>query len=232
MSTTEQASGPQSAATVDWRLLAGKWWVWLAAVGALLYPAMLILGLLLGAGSGKRQAQAARVEIQKAEALVASLNAQIAGLQDENMGLDLKNKQAQVDLRLRSETVSSLQQDVRRLEALIPQRAEFKPGTPQVENWTVIAHWVGTGYNTTESFSLPTGRARVRWVVAKETEDDEPDFSLYVYSDDGSESYVEHAERDGECDETTYVRSKPGMHYVKVISVFAKWDITVEVPQN
>ena len=190
MSTTERPGGPQQAARVDWRLLAGQWWVWLAAVGALLYPAMLILGLLLGAGSGQRQAQTARVEIQKVEALVESLNAQITALRDENMGLDAKNKQAQVDLRLRSETIAELQEDVLRMKATIPQKSEAT-STEQAQKWTAIAHWIGTGDNTTESFALPTGRARVRWSVAKESDDSEPDFAVYVYADDGSESYAE-----------------------------------------
>lgn len=214
-------------------------WVWLAVCGGLLYPAVLVLGLVLGASSGRRDAAIARDQLSAAmeradkaekscEKWETTANAMLAGSKAATQVVaDRQREIAALTAR-----VAELENSLKVANSLAA--AVDKQPTKRVltgEKWTQIAHWSGTGDKTTESFDLPAGRARVRWSTVSTKPDVGLNFTVYVYPDDGSESYVESASKDEQGEEITYIRSRPGKHYVKISSLFAEWDVTVELPE-
>lgn len=234
----------------DLQRIAREKWVWLAAAGALAYPAVLILGLVMGRAFGSSRAERLQSQLDQATQRAEAAEKK-AGESVETMGLMVAAaEQVAEQVKLRDGQISQLRADLQaaqqrtaELEKQLEDTAKrlvvamLKPAPADVPvptastSWREVAQWTGSGGKTTESFDLPDGTGRVRWSTTLTRADSDGLFSVYVCEENNPDVYVEQASKDEPGEDEFHVRGKPGRHFLRVISSGVKWNITVEVQE-
>jgi hypothetical protein len=106
------------------------------------------------------------------------------------------------------------------------------PAAPAAEapaaTWTNIASGSGRGIKETESFVTQTREWRISWRTTNEPSPRASIIQIFVHDADDDRMVSLAANQQGLAQDTSYVRSAPGRHYLKINSANADWTVTAE----
>jgi hypothetical protein len=94
--------------------------------------------------------------------------------------------------------------------------------------WTTIASWSGSGIKETESFVTQTREWRISWRTTNEPSPRASLLQIFVHDASNNRMVSLAANQQGLGQDTSYVRSAPGRHYLKINSANADWTVTAE----
>lgn len=95
------------------------------------------------------------------------------------------------------------------------------------EEWRTVKSWAGEGMKETDTFVVKSRKWRIKWKTHGEKFEGGSILQIYVHKEDGTMVTLA-ANKQGEGEDVSYVRSGPGEHYLVISSANVRWNVEVQ----